>query len=212
MWKLLGASGIVPRGFVASDDDACPISCGVGFTDLVRHSENRVEMRRMRRLSGGEVLTGIAGTCKRPSCHPPFALGVVLTLGLTPRRGNHGNAARLPLFGQGHQLNDTCTGFLRNQTMGCPFPDVRNSPSTWTVAVRRSYGSQVTGPAGRASLEFPNDYLNLSRKTRAAWWYCPRHLADSRTDKAAKHCLLRPSRGRNYSKSRRMGIWGHVQL
>lgn len=36
MWKLLTAAGIVPTGFTASDDDKCPITSGVGFTDLVR--------------------------------------------------------------------------------------------------------------------------------------------------------------------------------
>ena len=36
MWKLLSAAGIVPPGLVASDDDDCPIKCGVGFTDVVR--------------------------------------------------------------------------------------------------------------------------------------------------------------------------------
>lgn len=36
MWKLLSAAGIVPTRFVASNDDDCPIQCGVGFTDVVR--------------------------------------------------------------------------------------------------------------------------------------------------------------------------------
>lgn len=35
MWKLLSAAGIVPPNFTASNDDDCPITCGVGFTDVV---------------------------------------------------------------------------------------------------------------------------------------------------------------------------------
>eukprot|EP00903_Cladosiphon_okamuranus_P009101 g8699.t1 len=34
MWKLLSAAGIVPPNFNASNDDDCPITCGVGFTDV----------------------------------------------------------------------------------------------------------------------------------------------------------------------------------
>eukprot|EP00752_Nemacystus_decipiens_P005251 g4765.t1 len=34
MWKLLSAAGIVPPNFTASNDDDCPITCGVGFTDV----------------------------------------------------------------------------------------------------------------------------------------------------------------------------------
>lgn len=35
MWKLLSTAGIVPPGFTASNDDDCPITSGVGFTDVV---------------------------------------------------------------------------------------------------------------------------------------------------------------------------------
>lgn len=35
MWKLLSAAGIVPPNFTASNDDDCPITSGVGFTDVV---------------------------------------------------------------------------------------------------------------------------------------------------------------------------------
>ncbi|CAM9171198.1 unnamed protein product [Pylaiella littoralis] len=34
MWKLLSSTGIVPSDFTASDDDLCPITSGVGFTDV----------------------------------------------------------------------------------------------------------------------------------------------------------------------------------
>lgn len=42
MWKLLSAAGIVPPAFAASDDDDCPISCGVGFTDVASVSVLRI--------------------------------------------------------------------------------------------------------------------------------------------------------------------------
>ena len=35
MWKLLATADIVPASFTASNDDDCPITCGVGFTDVV---------------------------------------------------------------------------------------------------------------------------------------------------------------------------------
>ncbi|CAM9614164.1 unnamed protein product [Discosporangium mesarthrocarpum] len=34
MWKLLSAAGIIPEGFKAENDGDCPVTCGVGFTDL----------------------------------------------------------------------------------------------------------------------------------------------------------------------------------
>ncbi|CAM9187365.1 unnamed protein product [Sphacelaria rigidula] len=34
MYKLLATAKIIPVGFTASDDDRCPITCGVGFTDV----------------------------------------------------------------------------------------------------------------------------------------------------------------------------------
>ncbi|CAN0126415.1 unnamed protein product [Ascophyllum nodosum] len=34
MWKLLATADIVPASFTASNDDDCPITCGVGFTDV----------------------------------------------------------------------------------------------------------------------------------------------------------------------------------
>lgn len=35
MWKLLSSAGIIPPGFTASNDEDCPITSGVGFTDVV---------------------------------------------------------------------------------------------------------------------------------------------------------------------------------
>lgn len=35
MYKLLATAKIIPVGFSATDDDKCPIMCGVGFTDVV---------------------------------------------------------------------------------------------------------------------------------------------------------------------------------
>ncbi|CAM9201332.1 unnamed protein product [Ectocarpus sp. 6 AP-2014] len=34
MWKLLSSAGIIPPGFTASNDEDCPITSGVGFTDV----------------------------------------------------------------------------------------------------------------------------------------------------------------------------------
>ncbi|CAM9809556.1 unnamed protein product [Ectocarpus fasciculatus] len=34
MWKLLSGAGIIPPGFTASNDQDCPITSGVGFTDV----------------------------------------------------------------------------------------------------------------------------------------------------------------------------------
>jgi len=36
MWRLLGGAGIIPLHYSAKDDDSCPSTCGIGFTDLVR--------------------------------------------------------------------------------------------------------------------------------------------------------------------------------
>ena len=36
MWRLLSGAGIIPANFTALDDDKCPATCGIGFTDLVR--------------------------------------------------------------------------------------------------------------------------------------------------------------------------------
>lgn len=36
MWRLLSGAGIIPANYTALDDDKCPATCGIGFTDLVR--------------------------------------------------------------------------------------------------------------------------------------------------------------------------------
>ena len=48
MWKILSANGIVPPGFVASDDDDCPIKCGVGFTDVDHEELDAVPVGRVQ--------------------------------------------------------------------------------------------------------------------------------------------------------------------
>jgi G:T/U-mismatch repair DNA glycosylase len=35
MWSLLRNVKIIPEGYTAKDDDRCPSTCGIGFTDLV---------------------------------------------------------------------------------------------------------------------------------------------------------------------------------
>ncbi|KAM3577730.1 hypothetical protein VYU27_000274 [Nannochloropsis oceanica] len=34
MWRLLSGAGIIPANYTALDDDKCPATCGIGFTDL----------------------------------------------------------------------------------------------------------------------------------------------------------------------------------
>ena len=47
MWKLLGGAGIIPPHYTAKDDDRCPATCGIGFTDLVRSVIERACYERM---------------------------------------------------------------------------------------------------------------------------------------------------------------------
>lgn len=64
MWKLLSSAGIVPPDFTASDDDVCPITSGVGFTDVVCNTRS-IQVCSMHTECPFTVYVGAGGGRRR---------------------------------------------------------------------------------------------------------------------------------------------------